>query len=103
MGVATLEQRQGTCQLGAVYSPAAQAGTVFASIALIFRLEKAAGETPIKKYSNVPMAILDYLVAKQQKSTCVDFSVLARGKIHRCFFLIQIATRKTNILTNQSN
>ena len=50
-----------------------------------------------KKHSNIPMAILDYLVARQQKSTCVDFSVLARGKIHWCFFLIQIATRKTNI------
>ena len=36
-------------------------------------------------------AILDYLVAKQQKNTCVDLSVLARVNMRRCFLLIQIA------------
>ena len=34
-------------------------------------------------------AILDYLVAKQRKNTCVDLSVLARVNIRRCFLLIQ--------------
>ena len=46
--------------------------------------------------------ILDFLATKWQKSTYVDFSVLARGKILRCFFIIQIANYSRHISITSS-
>ena len=54
------------------------------------------------KSTVIYLAILDFSATKQQKSTYVDFSVLAQGNILRCFFIIQIANYSRHISITSS-